>query len=465
MTALPPPEPSRNADELARAVARDGVDFLLVMFVNLHGKPCAKLAPVRTLDRLLAEGLGFAGNAADGLGQSSADPDVVAIPDVTSYVPCPLQEGLGIIQCDLYVEGEPWPYAPRWILRRQLERLAEQGRQLKVGAEPEYFLVRRTADGTVTVADELDTSPSPCYDANAATRGFGHLSTISRAIDALGWENYSNDHEDANGQFEHNFGYAEALRTADRVVVFRHLVKLAAHRAGLVATFMPKPFSRLTGNGLHLHVSLWEGSTELFADANDPRGLGTSALGYAFVAGLLDHAPGLMALTCPTVNSYKRLGAGADTLSRSSWAPGYASYGGNNRTQLVRIPDTGRIEVRCVDGAANPYLAIAGIAAAGADGIARSADPGEPVTGDLENALVQRHQGLRPVPPTLLHAVEELLADGVLREGLGKVPGAVGGTAGEYGEYAVYYAAVKRAEFAEYHRQVSAWETERYLLA
>ncbi|QMU78166.1 type III glutamate--ammonia ligase [Streptacidiphilus sp. PB12-B1b] len=454
MTVLPT-APPKNAEELARAVARDGIEFLLVMFVNLQGKPCAKLAPVRTLDRLLAEGLGFAGNAADGLGQSSADPDVVAIPDVTSYVKAPLQEGLGIVQCDLYVQGEPWPYAPRWILRRQLELLAEQGRQLKVGAEPEYFLVRRAEDGSIAVADELDTADSPCYDANAATRAFDHLATVSRAVDALGWENYSNDHEDANGQFEHNFGYADALRTADRVVVFRHLAKMAAHRAGLVATFMPKPFTHLTGSGLHLHVSLWDRDTDtsLFADPVDPRGMGLSQLGYSFISGLLEHAPGLMALTCPTVNSYKRLGAGADTQSHSSWAPGYASYGGNNRTHLVRIPDGGRIEIRCVDGAANPYLAIAGIAAAGADGMARGADPGDPVTGDLEAAGLRA--GLRPLPPTLLHAVDELVRDGVLREGLGKVPG---------GLYADYFASVKRAEFNAFHRQVTGWELDRYLM-
>ncbi|GAA1255817.1 type III glutamate--ammonia ligase [Kitasatospora nipponensis] len=452
MTAQLPAAP-RNAEELARAIARDGVEFLLVMFVNLHGRPCAKLAPVRTLDQLLSEGLGFAGNCAGGLGQSSGDPDLVAIPDVTSYVKVPLQPGLGIVQCDLYVEGEPWPYAPRWILRNQLAKLAEQGRQLKVGAEPEYFLVKRAADGSVTVADELDTAPSPGYDAGAATRNFDHLATVSRTLEELGWENYSNDHEDANGQFEHNFGYADALRTADRVIIFRHLAKMAAQQRGLIATFMPKPFAHLTGSGLHLHVSLWEGQTSLFDDPSDARGLNTSALGYSFIGGLLEHAPGLLALTCPTVNSYKRLNAGANTLSQSSWAPGYATYGGNNRTHLVRIPDTGRIEVRAVDSAANPYLAIAGIAAAGADGIARGVDPGDPLTGDLEAAGAAA--GLRPLPTTLLHAVEELLGDGALREGLGKVAG---------GEYADYYASVKREEFGEFHREVTGWEIDRYLI-
>ncbi|MEU7166105.1 type III glutamate--ammonia ligase [Streptomyces morookaense] len=449
------PTPPANAEELARAVDRDGVEFLLVMFVNLHGKACAKLAPAHTLDRLLGEGLGFAGNAADGLGQSSADPDVVAVPDPASYVRMPLQENLGIVQCDLQVGGEPWPYAPRGILRRRLERLAGLGLELKVGAEPEYFLVRRTEDGGIRVADELDDAASPCYDAHAATRALDHLTTVSRAVDALGWGNYSNDHEDANGQFEHNFGYAEALRTADRIVVFRHLVRLAAHRAGLVATFMPKPFTGLTGSGLHLHMSLWRDGVPVFAAPDDPRGLGLSQQAYGFIAGVLDHAPGLIALTCPTVNSYKRLGAGAATLSGSSWAPGYASYGGNNRTHMVRVPDAGRIEVRCVDSAANPYLALAGLASAGMDGMERGADPGAPVSADLEGAASVPGAGpLRPLPPTLLHAVEALTGDGVLREGLGKTAD---------GDYADYYAAVKRAEFDDYHRQVSEWELRRYL--
>jgi len=450
----------QTAEELAGAVARDGVEFLLVMFVNLHGKPCAKLAPVATLEPLLAEGIGFAGHAADGLGQSPADPDVVAMPDVSTYLPVPLQDGLGVIQCDLHVGGRPWPYAPRNILRAQLDQLADRGLRLYAGAEPEYFLVRRTAGGGLVVDDELDDAASPCYDARAASRAFDHLATLSRVMNRLGWANYSNDHEDANGQFEHNFGYADALVTADRVIVFRYLVQMLAHRSGRIATFMPKPFSHLTGNGLHMHLSLWDRSqdTPLFVDTADRNGLGLSRLGYQFLAGVLDHAGGLMALTCPTVNSYKRLGAGSATASGSSWAPGYATYGGNNRTHLLRIPDVGRIEARCVDGAANPYLALAGLAAAGIDGIERRLDPGPPGDGDLEKLSLAQAcaAGLRPLPATLVHAVDSLVADGVLRAALGKVPG---------GEYVDYYAAVKREEFLGYHAQVSDWEVQRYLTA
>jgi glutamine synthetase type III len=447
----------RTRDDLAAAIARDGVEFLLVMFVNLYGKPCAKLAPVATLHELLSEGLGFAGRAADGLGQSSADPDVVAVPDVSSYVRVPLQPGLGIVQCDLWVDGRPWPYSPRGILRAELDRLADQGVGARVGAEPEYFLVRRAADGTVQVADQQDTSGSPCYDAYAATRSLEQLTVLSRAMNELGWGNYSNDHEDANGQFEQNFRYADALTTADRIIIFRYLARMAAERQGRIATFMPKPFDHLTGSGLHLHLSLWrDGERSLFDNAADERGLGLSDAGYHFVGGLLEHALGLHALTCPTVNSYKRLGAAAATRSGSSWAPGYASYGGNNRTHMIRVPAPGRIEVRCVDGAANPYLAMAGILAAGADGMERAVDPGEPVDRNLEHVTGDEAAalGLRPLPPTLWHAADELTRDQVLRAALGKVPG---------GEYVDYYAACKRDEFAEYHRQITRWEWDRYL--
>ncbi|KXK63813.1 glutamate--ammonia ligase [Micromonospora rosaria] len=444
--------PPTDLDDLLAATERDGIEFVLMMFVNLSGKPCAKLTPVAVLPELARTGIGFAGHAAGELGQSAADPDVVAMPDPRSYAPMPWQPGLAVLQCDLWVEGAPWPYSPRVILRRETERLRRRGQVLKVGAEPEYFLLERDPGGGLRVADPLDDGHSPCYDARAATRAYGHLTEVSRTLDHLGWGNYSNDHEDAHGQFEHNFGYADALTTADRVVLFRYLVHTLAQRAGRIATFMPKPFAHLTGNGLHLHLSLWStDGDELFAPGPDDAA-GLSGLGSRFVAGILAHAPGLMALTCPTVNSYKRLGAGSATASGASWAPGYASWGGNNRTQMLRVPADGRVEVRCVDGAANPYLALAGLLAAGLDGIDRHLDPGPPNTDDLERGTATR--GAARLPQTLLHAVDELAVDGVLRQGLGKVPG---------GEYVDYYVAVKRAEFADYHAQVTDWELSRYL--
>jgi glutamine synthetase len=362
-----------------------------------------------------------------------------------------------VLQCDIHVEGEPWPYAPRLILKGMLEKARARGLEYNVGCEAEYFLVRRGQDGTIDVADPLDRSVAPCYDAKGLTRMFDHLTTVSRYMNQLGWANYANDHEDANGQFEQNFQYSDALTSADRLIFFRYMVHTVAHNAGLAATFMPKPFASLTGSGLHLHSSLWDAGTgaELFADPGDARGLGLSQLAYHYIGGLIAHAPALAAVTCPTVNSYKRMGAGAP-LSGATWAPAYATYGGNNRTQMLRVPDGGRVENRACDGSANPYLAMAVQLAAGLDGIDRGLDPGEPNRDNLHVLPAEEvtRRGIRSLPPTLLHAADELVADDVLREALGKTPD---------GDYVDYYAKVKREEFHAWHSVVSGWEVERYL--
>jgi len=445
-----------EADLRARAES-DGVEFFFAMFVDMHGKPCAKMIPVQALHVLTRGGAGFAGFAAGPMGQSPADPDMIAVPDLDSYTLAPWQPGLAVVQCDIHVDGEPWPYTPRLILKGVLERAKARGLVFNVGCEAEYFLVRRTEDGGITVADPLDRLGAPCYDAKGLTRMYEHLTTVSKAMNALGWSNYANDHEDANGQFEQNFAYADALTSADRLIFYRYMVHTLAHQAGMAATFMAKPFADLTGNGLHMHSSLWDAQTgaELFADPADPRGLGLSAMGYSYAAGLIDHAQALAAITCPTVNSYKRFGVGAP-LSGATWAPAYATYGGNNRTQMLRIPEGGRIENRGCDGSANPYLAMAAQLAAGLDGIDRGLDPGEPNRDNLHAlpAAEVAKRGIKSLPPTLLHAADALAADEVLRDALGKTPD------GDYGDY---YAQVKREEFQAWHSVVSDWETSRYL--
>jgi glutamine synthetase len=373
-------------------------------------------------------------------------------------MPAPWRPGLGIIQCDPYVLGEPWPFAPRVILRRQIERLAESGYALKVGAEVEYFLVRPTPEGGIDVADPQDKAKAPCYDARALTRMYDHLTTVSSHMNALGWANYANDHEDANGQFEQNFRYADPLTTADRVIVFRYMVHSLAAEAGMLATFMPKPFSHLTGNGLHMHLSLWDSSgRELCAAADDERGLGLSELGYSFIGGLLEHAEALCAVTCPTVNSYKRL-ASAPPNSGAAWSPVYATYGGNDRTHMLRVPDAGRVEDRCIDGSANPYLALSALIAAGMDGLERRLDPGGPCEFNLLQLSEQEaaELGLRTMPMTLWHALDHLERDEVLRDGLGKTP---------QGDYVDYFVATKRDEVRSSHAAVTPWEIDRYLQA
>ncbi|HCU95991.1 MAG TPA: type III glutamate--ammonia ligase [Actinobacteria bacterium] len=444
-------------DELAARAEADGVEFFFAMFVDMHGKPCAKMIPVEAIDVLMGGGAGFAGFAAGPMGQTPADPDMIAIPDPASYALVPWQPGLAVLQCDIHVEGLPWPYTPRLILKAMAEKARQRGLVYNAGCEAEYFLVRRGSDGRVELADPLDRADAPCYDAKGLTRMFDHLTTVSKYMNQLGWANYANDHEDANGQFEQNFKYSDAVTTADRLIFYRYMVHTVAHQAGLAATFMAKPFGNLTGSGLHLHSSLWDAATgaELFADPGDPRGLGLSKMAYHYIGGLIDHAPAMAAVICPTVNSYKRIGVGAP-LSGATWAPAYATYGGNNRTQMLRVPEGGRVENRACDGSANPYLALAVQLAAGLDGIDRELDPGEPNRDNLYTMPPGEvaARGIRALPPTLLHAMDELVTDDVLREALGKTPD---------GDYIDYYAKIKREEFQAWHSVVSDWEVERYL--
>ncbi|NEC87924.1 type III glutamate--ammonia ligase [Streptomyces sp. SID12501] len=431
--------------DLAELVRADGIEFVLALFVDLTGKPCAKLVPVQAIEELRDEGVGFAGYAAGALGQQPSDPDVVARPDASSYTPVPfVKPGLALVHCDPYVEGEPWPYAPRVILRRVLERAAAQGLSLSVGAEVEYFLVNRDEHGVLSVADARDTAAQPCYDARGLTRMYDHLTAVSSAMNSLGWGNYANDHEDGNGQFEQNFKHADALTTADRVITMRYMVSMLAEQRGMTATFMPKPFTDRTGTGMHLHMSLWRGDEPAFPDATDGRGLGLSPLAYSFVAGIVEHARALQAVIAPTVNSYKRTGA-VNTRSGATWSPRVAGYGGNDRTHFVRVPDGNRIELRGGDGASNPYLAAAAALAAGLDGIERGLDPGEPGAAGKGPEL----------PPTLLHAVEALQADEVISGALDAAGAGV----------SRYFADLKREEFFDWHATVGPWELDRYLTA
>ncbi|XUL85546.1 type III glutamate--ammonia ligase [Streptomyces galilaeus] len=431
--------------DLAELVRADGIEFVLAVFVDLTGKPCAKLVPAQAVEELRDAGVGFAGYAAGALGQRPSDPDVIARPDAGSYTPIPfVKPGLALVHCDPYVEGKPWPYAPRVILRRLIERAAGQGLSLSVGAEVEYFLVNRDEHGVLSVADRRDTAAQPCYDARGLTRMYDHLTAVSKAMNSLGWGNYANDHEDGNGQFEQNFLHADALTTADRVITMRYLVSVLAEQRGMTATFMPKPFTDRTGTGMHLHMSLWRGDDAAFPDATDGRGLGLSPLAYSFVAGIVEHARALQAVIAPTVNSYKRTGA-VSTRSGATWSPRTAGYGGNDRTHFVRVPDGNRIELRGGDGAANPYLAAAAALAAGLDGIERGLDPGEPgATGKGPE-----------LPPTLLHAVEALQADDVVSGALDAAGTGV----------SRYFADLKREEFFDWHATVGSWELDRYLTA
>jgi glutamine synthetase len=421
----------------------------------MHARPSAKLVPAANLDDLARDGAGFAGFAAGDIGQLPSDPDLAAIPDLASFTPLPWEPTLGRFACDIWVEGEPWPYDPRLILRRELEVARSKGFEFMIGMELEYFLLRRREDGTLEIADSLDTLEKPCYDLKGLTRNYEFLGTVSRYVNELGWGNYANDHEDANGQFEQNFTYTDALTSCDRGIFFRYMVHTLAQQHDMLATFMPKPFTELTGNGCHFHLSLWDGERNLFLDENDPRGLGLSELAYAFLGGLMKHARAYSAVTAPTVNSYKRLKVGT-TASGATWSPVWVSYGYNNRTQMFRIPGPGRIEDRSVDGSCNPYLAATAVLAAGLDGIENQLEPGEPNSENLYaipfDELTAR--GLRTLPSNLLEATEELERDEVLRRALGRARDE---------DYVDYFIRVKREEWSRYHEQVTPWELKEYL--
>ncbi len=443
-------------ESVRKTIADRGVEFLFAQFVDMYGRPSAKLIPAQELDGLVEDGAGFAGFAAGEIGQLPSDPDIAAIPDLDSFTLVPWKPNLARFACDVTVEGEPWPYCPRTILRHVLADAASQGYEFKIGIELEYFLVDLNADGTIEISDKLDTLEKPCYDMAGLTRQYEFLTTVSRYCNELGWGNYANDHEDANGQFEQNWDYDEALVTCDRAIFFRYMVHALAEEYGRIATFMPKPFTTLTGNGAHFHMSLWKDGTNVFLDESDPRGLGLSSLAYGFIGGLKTHARAYSALTAPTVNSYKRLKLGS-TSSGATWSPVWISYGYNNRTQMLRIPAPGRIEDRTVDGSCNPYLAAAAVLASGLDGVAKSIDAGEPNSENLYSFSYDEltARGLRALPANLLDACTELEQDDVLRAALGRTR--------EHEEYVDYYLRVKRDEWFRYHEQVSAWEVREYL--
>ncbi len=399
--------------DLARFAADHGIRHFLFSFADLFGVQRAKLVPASAAAGLARDGAGFAGFAA-WLDMTPADPDVLGLPDPASLAVLPWQREVAWLATDLQVEGEPLEQSPRWVLRRQLERAQRLGYAFRTGVEAEFFLLQ---PGGETIADAHDTQTKPCYDQLALMRQYGLIGGLLEAMEELGWGPYQADHEDANGQFELNWTFADALVTADRHAFFRVMAQSMAERQGWGVSFRPKPFADLTGNGAHLHHSLWdEGGRNLF---HDPRGvMGLSSLAYAFLGGLLEHAPALCALTNPMAESYRRLG-GSTTTSGSTWSPGWISYGGNNRTHMVRIPDDQRLELRLADSAANPYLLPAAVLAAGLDGIERDLDPGprsdantytDPPTGEAA----------KPLPRSLKEALAAFAADSVLRAALGE---------------------------------------------
>jgi len=432
------------AIDLAKVAKDKKIKYFFISFVDLFGVLRAKLVPARAIGAMQKDGAGFAGFAS-WLDMTPAHPDLFAVPDPTSLIQLPWKPEVAWLASDLWMDGKPVEQAPRIVLKRQIAAAAKKGYRIKTGVECEFFLIN--ADGSA-IADTRDTQPKPCYDQTALTRNFDVITEICNGMIKLGWGPYQNDHEDGNGQFEMNWDYDDALITADRHVFFKYMTRTIAEAHGQRATFMPKPFTGLTGNGCHAHVSLWDktGKKNLF---HDKRGeLGLSKKAYHFLGGIMHSADSLTALFNPTVNSYKRLNAPV-TTSGATWAPNTVTYTGNNRTHMIRIPDQGRFELRLMDGAANPYLMQAALAAAGLDGMANKRDPGKRLDIDMYQEG-HRLKNVKKLPLNMLDAVRLFDKSSVARTYLGD-------------ELVSAFVKLKLEEWDSYSRSLSQWERDNTL--
>ncbi len=429
---------------LAEAAKEKGIRYFLISFTDLFGVVRSKLVPATAIAGMQKNGAGFAGFAAH-LDMTPADSDMFGIPDADRLIQLPWKPEVGWLPSDIYLGGKIVAHGPRTVLKQVLADAGEKGFQVKTGVECEYFILN--PEGTA-VEDSADIQAKPCYDQQALMRRYDLITEICDHMETLGWGPYQNDHEDANGQFEMNWDYTEALTTADRHSFFKYMTRTVAERHGFRATFMPKPIASLTGNGCHAHVSVWskDGKTNLMEDSQGE--LGLSKLAYHFIGGLLEHAESLAAITNPVVNSYKRINA-PRTTSGATWSPNTVTYSGNNRTHMIRIPDSDRIEVRLADGAANPYLLQAVLIGAGLWGVENKTDPGKRLDIDMyaEGHTVKIAPRL---PLNMLDALRTFEKNKTMRLILGA-------------EFADSYVKLKMEEWNSYMQHFSEWERQNAL--
>lgn len=438
--------------DLAKFAADNGVKYFMISFTDLFGSQRAKLVPAQAIAAMQEDGAGFAGFAT-WLDLTPAHPDMFAVPDPSSVIQMPWNPEVAWVAADCVMEGEDVAQAPRNVLRRLVGEAAAEGMHVKTGIEAEFFLLTPQGD---QISDPFDTAAKPCYDQQAVMRRYDVIREICDYMLDLGWGPYQNDHEDANGQFEMNWEFDDALRTADKHSFFKFMTKSVAEKHGLRATFMPKPIEGLTGNGCHAHISVWDAPGEaarinIFATdkAEGPTGeLGLSEKGKFFLGGIMKHASALAAITNPTVNSYKRINA-PRTMSGATWAPNSVTWTGNNRTHMVRVPGPGRFELRLPDGAANPYLLQAVIIAAGLSGVRAQADPGKRYDIDMYTDG-HKVRGAPKLPLNMLDALREYDKDKALRAMMGE-------------EFSTSYIKMKTQEWNDFTSHFSQWEKDNTL--
>jgi glutamine synthetase len=437
--------------DLAKYAKENGVKYFMVSYTDLFGGQRAKLVPAQAISDMQTDGAGFAGFAT-WLDLTPAHPDMLAVPDPASVIQLPWKPEVAWLASNCVMEGKGVKQAPRNVLNRLIDEAAAEGLHVKTGIEAEFFLL--SPDGK-QISDPYDSAEKPCYDQQAVMRRYDVIKEICDHMLDLGWEPYQNDHEDANGQFEMNWKYDDALNTADKHSFFKFMAKSVAEKHGLRATFMPKPIEGLTGNGCHAHISVWDApgakaKTNVFAGKGEgPTGeVGLSERGKWFLGGIMKHASALAAITNPTVNSYKRINA-PRTTSGATWAPNTVTWTGNNRTHMVRVPGPGRFELRLPDGAANPYLLQAVIIAAGLDGIRSKADPGRRWDIDMY-AEGFKVRGAPKLPLNMLDALREYDKDKSLKSAMGD-------------EFSSAYLKLKHQEWTSYCSHFSQWEHDNTL--
>ena len=435
---------------LFKIAKQKNIKYFLISFVDLFGILRSKLVPAHAIKEMQGAGAGFAGFAA-WLDMSPADSDMFAIPDPDSLIQLPWNKEVGWLASDLWMNGKPVEASPRVMLKKQIKKLKNQNLTMKSGVECEYFLI--SPDGN-SIADPRDTQSKPCYDQSALMRRYDLIKEICDCMIEMGWNPYQNDHEDANGQFEMNWDYTDCLITADRHTFFKYMVKTIAEKHGLRATFMPKPFENLTGNGCHAHISVWQGKKNKFLDKSD--NLGLSKMAYNFLGGVIKNASSLSAFFNPTINSYRRINA-PPTKSGATWSPSSISYTGNNRTHMIRIPDPGRFELRLMDGSANPYLLQASVLAAGLYGLKNKIDPGKPLDCNMYTDYA-KYPDLPKLPNELNQSLDQLKNNKEMNNAFGK-------------EVIESYIKLRSSEIGEFNSQenfdktkpISKWEKDNTL--
>jgi len=451
----PPSYSDYELRELQKTLAHIGVQYVMATYADGHGIAKCKSVPIGHFVEMMRGSELFTGAALDLLGQSPADDELAVFPDPGAIEPLPWRPTVAFAPGNLYLRDQPYPMCSRTVLSNQVAHARERGFIFNLGIETEFYFVHVDERGHPSPWNPRDTLAKPCYDAIGMLESLDFLDEMVGYMNKMGWDVHSFDHEDGNGQYEFDFAYTDALEMADRFMLFRMMAKEVARRHGHEATFMPKPWSDKTGGGAHFNMSLAsvaDGANLFAPEGEDRYGCGISELGYQFLAGILRHAPAIVAVTCPTVNSYKRL-VKQGSMSGSTWAPVFISYGRNNRTHMLRVPTKSpRVESRAVDASVNAYLGAALVLAAGLEAIDAGADPGPPIDLDMYTQTDQQvaELGVNRLPRTLQEAIDAFESDPLAREVFGP-------------DLHRAYTEFKRAEWDDFHNSVSEWEWQRYL--